>query len=61
MSPTSIIDLILTTIPVGLLANCAVERDNQANVSDYAVITWELEYSESVEDNQERRERLTTG
>ena len=61
MSQTSIIDLTLTTIPVGLLANWAVERDNQATMSDHAVITWELEYSEKVENDQQRRERLTTG
>ena len=30
-------------------------------MSDHAVITWELEYSETVENDRERRERLTTG
>ena len=59
MSETLIIDLTLSTIPVGLLANWTVGRDNQATMSDHAVITWELEYPENVENDQKGRNRLT--
>jgi hypothetical protein len=61
MMGVSIIDLTLTTMDIGLLANWAVEKDDQATTSDHAIITWEMEKTDMAETTQQARSRLITG